>query len=268
MLASRGGQTEGCVRLGARPPPPAPCGGCPGGADSPPPSPAEAVLPVWPLAPRAPATLCGLVWRIERPLRGGGLNELVCAPSCPAGRCLAQGLGAGCWAALGGPGYGPPPLPLCQLGASELQACRPGWSLAAWLAEGGLGLGLQASHWTQQVVGPGAGGRAPGEALAGWEGGRAWDGCGVAGNRARCTRPGNVLDSRAREGSARPGSQGSLPGPVVNSGKGGRAGSRPSCFVCGEKGGWGGGSCGWWDLAQCLLVEPDRVAGLWAHVLS
>lgn len=213
--------------------------------------------------------MCGLVWRIERPLRGGGLNELVCAPSCPAGRCLAQGLGDGCWAALGGPGCSPPPLPPCQLGASELQACRPGWSLAAWLAEGGLGLGLQASHWTQQVVGPGAGGRAPGEALAGWEGGReglGWLRCGWKPSPLHATWE---CPRQQSPGGQRPARQpGSLPGPVVNSGKGGRAGSRPSCFVCGEKGGWGGGSCGWWGLAQRLPVEPDRVAGLWAQVLS
>lgn len=133
------GWTEGRVQLGSRHPA------------------HRTLLPVWPLASRAPAG-----WRTGRPLRGGGLNEPVCTPSCPAGRRLAQNPGDGCRAALGGPGCAPPPpapAPTRSLGAAGLQA---------GVAEGGSGLPLDA------VGGRARGwGRAPGEAP---RGGRTRDG--------------------------------------------------------------------------------------------
>lgn len=54
--------------------------------------------------------LCGIVASgggQGRPLNGGGLNELVCALSCPAGWCLARRLGDRCQSVLGGLGCTP-----------------------------------------------------------------------------------------------------------------------------------------------------------------
>ena len=193
------GWTEGCVQLGSRHPA------------------HRTVLPVWPLASRAPAG-----WRTGRSLRGGGLNEPVCTPSCPAGRRLAQGLGDGCRAALGGPGCAPPRQR--QLGASELQACRSGWQREA-----------QVSPWTQRAAGPRAGGGplvrhpavgAPGMAEAGgWKAEPPTRSPSPPG----CTGPGHVLDGSAR----RPG----VPSwTCCQLRKREPHGSRPGCFVCGGKG--------------------------------
>ena len=125
------GWTEGCVQLGSRHPA------------------HRTVLPVWPLASRAPAG-----WRTGRSLRGGGLNEPVCTPSCPAGRRLAQGLGDGCRAALGGPGCAPPPpAPARGLRTAGLQV---------GMAEGGSGLPLDTAGGRAQGWG-----WAPGEAPRG-----------------------------------------------------------------------------------------------------
>lgn len=74
---------------------------------------------MWPLCPLPPAAeaippgsrppLCGIVASggQGRPLNGGGLNELVCALSCPAGWCLARRLGDRCQSVLGGLGCTP-----------------------------------------------------------------------------------------------------------------------------------------------------------------
>lgn len=154
------GWTEGRVQLCSRHPAhcaPAPNSRGPDGAASPSPLPIWTLLPVWPLAPGAPAG-----WRTGRPLRGGGLNELVCTPSCPADRRLAQGLGDGCRAVLGGPGCacpGSPPAPTQGLRTAGLQVgVAKGGSGLPWASAGGRALG-----W----------GRAPGEAP---RGGRTQDG--------------------------------------------------------------------------------------------
>ena len=140
------------------------------------------------LPPGAPAGR-----RTGRPLRGGGLNELVCTPSCPAGRRLAQGLGDGCRAVLGGPGCAPPTPLQRQLRASELQACRSRWQREA-----------QVSPGPQWVAGPWAGGGplvrhpavgGPGMAEAGgWKAEPPTRSPSPPG----CTGPGHVLDSSTR----------------------------------------------------------------------
>ena len=265
------GWTEGRVQLCSRHPAhcaPAPNSRGPDGAASPSPLPIWTLLPVWPLAPGAPAG-----WRTGRPLRGGGLNELVCTPSCPADRRLAQGLGDGCRAVLGGPGCarpGSPPAPTQGLRTAGLQV---------GVAKGGSGL-----PWASAVAGPWAGGGplvrhpavgGPGMAEAGgWkaEPPTPAQPARLLGTWARPRQqhrgpgipgPGHVLDSSTGAWDpgtwARPRQQhrglGSLPGPVVNSGNGGRTGSRPSCFVCGGK---GGGQEG--PVADGLCPVPARGA--------
>lgn len=140
---------------------------------------------------------------------------------------------AGAWHRTLGTGAGqrwvgqavPPRPPLqCQLGASELQACRPGWQR-----------GAQVSPWTQWEAGPGAGGGplvrrpaagGPGMAEAG--GGKA-EPPTCSPSPPGCTGPGHVLDGSAR----RPG----VPSwTCCQLRKSEPHGSRLSCFVCGGKG--------------------------------
>ena len=81
----------------------------------------------------------------------------------------------------------------------------------------------------------------------------AWD----PGTWARPRQQHRGLGSRdlGAPSTAAPGGLGCLPGPVVNSGNGGRTGSRPSCFVCGGK---GGGQEG--PVADGLCPVPARGA--------
>ena len=180
-------------------------------------------------------------------------------------------MGAGqCWVGQAVPALAPLQR---QLRASELQACRSGWQREA-----------QVSPGPQRVAGPWAGGGplvrhpavgGPGMAEAGgWkaEPPTPAQPARLLGTWARPRQqhrgpgipgPGHVLDSSTGAWDpgtwARPRQQhrglGSLPGPVVNSGNGGRTGSRPSCFVCGGK---GGGQEG--PVADGLCPVPARGA--------
>lgn len=167
-------------------------------------------------------------------MRAGGVNELVCSLSCPAGWCLARGPGDGCRSVLGGPGRAlnslqPSPgrggWPGSAQGPSALRPMGPEWSPGAWpVDKGGPGMGPPGLPVDPADVGrlgvqpsgrPPVAGRGPG-----------WPGCGwpqptVSRLENRATlclvRPGCTrqrrMSSAAEPGSpARPGSQGSLPG--------------------------------------------------------
>lgn len=193
-----------------------------------------------------------------RPLRAGGVNELVCSLSCPAGWCLARGPGDGCRSVLGGPGRAlnslqPSPgrggWPGSAQGPSALRPMGPEWSPGAWpVDKGGPGMGPPGLPVDPADVGrlgvqpsgrPLGAGRGPG-----------WPGCGWPQpmvsrleNRAAlclvqpgCTRQ-RRMSSAAEPGSpARPGSQGSPSWTVVSSGSGGCPGSLPARSVVGEGG--------------------------------
>lgn len=148
----------------------------------------------------------------------------------------------------------PLPSPRVSLGPQSCRPAgrgglwRPGWQREGWVwvsrhptgPSRWWGLGLGAGP----LVRPWLGGR---------EGGRAWDGCGVAGNRARCTRPGNVLDSRAREGSAQPGSRGPFLDLLSTPEKGAARGHGPAAlFVARRAGGAEGAVAGGALLSACL----------------
>lgn len=149
-----------------------------------------------------------------RPLKGGGLNELVCVLSCPAGWCLARGLGARCQCALGGPGCTPPPLsppwPLAEEGAGGCSgafatADRWAWSGlqgSGWQTGEGLAQGSQVFvlHPVDVVAGPLADSWGLGE-VPGW-----WEGPGRGTARPQGAPPGVV------SGSASP-PRGSASGP-------------------------------------------------------
>lgn len=177
-----------------------------------------------------------------RPLRGGGLNKLVCALSCPAGWRLAQGLGDGCRSVLGGLGCAPHPpspppggggRPQSAQGPSELHTNGagkvfrvlagneggpssgspspglPGDSVDA----GGQGLGLGVRPSWEGPQGPQATerrGRRPATAqrFPGWKP----EPQSLPPPPPGCTQHRNVLDSRAPEASPGPAAR----GPFLN----------------------------------------------------
>lgn len=95
------------------------------------------------LQPPGSAVLFGLTWRTGRPLRGGGLNELVCGQAAQLAGSWHGALGMGAGQLWVGPAVSAPP-------PRNRRPWGLGWSPVSWLVDqGGWGLGPQVFHWTQ-----------------------------------------------------------------------------------------------------------------------